>query len=306
MHPWHDVEAGVTAPEIVNVIIEVPTASKAKYEVDKASGLIQLDRILFSSVHYPANYGFIPQSYCDDEDPLDILVLGQVAVLPLTMLRAKPIGMLKMIDQGQMDDKIIAVHVDDPEYTDIESIDDLPAHRLREIRNFFENYKQLEGKKVSIEGFHGRHQALQTIIDALELYEKERPKLLGDPEKQYWSPLVPELPVTDLEESREFYRKLGFTTRYSRNNPPFAYLERGVVQLMLVQDGEPAANHRFNLQIEANDVARMAARMPEGTLKERWYDTGNGTEEGQLELLITDPDGYNLRLIQSIGSRRKQ
>src|SRR5690625_4493512 len=180
MHPWHDVEAGASAPEIVNVIIEVPTASKAKYEVDKASGLIQLDRILFSSVHYPANYGFIPQSYCDDEDPLDILVLGQVAVLPLTMLRAKPIGMLKMIDQGQMDDKIIAVHVDDPEYTDIESIDDLPAHRLREIRNFFENYKQLEGKKVSIEGFHGRHQALQTIIDALELYEKERPKLLGD------------------------------------------------------------------------------------------------------------------------------
>ncbi|MBL7687296.1 MAG: inorganic diphosphatase, partial [Bdellovibrionaceae bacterium] len=110
MHPWHDVEIGDNAPNIIQVIIEVPKGSKNKYELHKPSGLLKVDRVLFSSVHYPANYGFIPQSYCEDHDPLDVLVLGQESVVPLTIMEAKPIGVMKMSDQGEADDKIIAVH----------------------------------------------------------------------------------------------------------------------------------------------------------------------------------------------------
>ena len=116
MHPWHDVDPGPDSPAVVRAIIEIPRGSKVKYELDKASGLIRVDRILFSSVHYPANYGFIPRTYCEDHDPLDILVLGQEEVVPLTILRARPIGVMKMSDQGEEDDKILAVHADDPEY----------------------------------------------------------------------------------------------------------------------------------------------------------------------------------------------
>src|ERR1700760_2419799 len=116
MHPWHDVELGNEAPKIVNAVIEIPKGSKTKYELDKNSGLIRVDRILFSSVHYPANYGFFPQTLSPDGDPLDVLVLGQEAVVPLAIVRAKPIGVMKMLDQGESDDKIIAVHADDPEY----------------------------------------------------------------------------------------------------------------------------------------------------------------------------------------------
>src|SRR5207248_11297979 len=116
MHPWHDVAIGERAPQLVPVIIEVPKGSKTKYELDKKSGLIRVERVLFSSVRYPANYGFIPQTYCDDHDPLDVLVLGQDAVVPLSTMIAKPIGVMKMTDQGEADDKIIAVHANDPEY----------------------------------------------------------------------------------------------------------------------------------------------------------------------------------------------
>src|SRR3954469_23893355 len=108
MHPWHDVELGDKVPEFISAVIEVPKGSKTKYELDKKSGLIRVDRVLFSSVHYPANYGFIPQTYCEDHDPLDVLVLGQDAVYPLAIMEAKPIGVMKMLDQGEADDKIIA------------------------------------------------------------------------------------------------------------------------------------------------------------------------------------------------------
>jgi len=172
MHPWHEVEIGPEAPAIVPVVIEVPKGSKVKYELDKQSGLIKVDRILFSSVHYPANYGFIPRTYCGDKDPLDVLVLCQEAVYPLTMMRAKPIGVMKMIDQGQADDKIIAVHADDPEYSSYESMSDLPPHRLTEIRRFFEDYKVLENKTVIIEDFKGRAEADEAILDAIEHYKK--------------------------------------------------------------------------------------------------------------------------------------
>lgn len=178
MHPWHDVEVGDHAPELVPVIIEVPKGSKNKYELDKASGLLKVDRVLFSSVHYPANYGFIPQSYCDDHDPLDVLVLGQEPVVPLTIMTARPIGVMKMLDQGEADDKIIAVHANDPEFSQFRSIKELPPHRLKEVQRFFEDYKVLENKAVVVEGFLDRDEAQKIINDSLELYQKNLYQLL--------------------------------------------------------------------------------------------------------------------------------
>lgn len=171
MHPWHDVSLQDQAPKVVPAVIEIPKGSKTKYELDKPSGLIRVDRILFSSVVYPSNYGFIPRTYCADNDPLDILVLGQEAVVPLAIMRAKPIGVMKMLDQGAEDDKIIAVHLDDPEYSFYDSITQLPAHRMNEVQRFFEDYKMLEKKAVTVEGFLDREDALKTITAAIDLYQ---------------------------------------------------------------------------------------------------------------------------------------
>ena len=130
LNPWHGVSPGHNVPEIVNAIIEIPKGSKVKYEIDKASGLLKLDRVLFSAVHYPHNYGFIPQTFCDDHDPLDILVLCSFDVKPLTMVRAKVLGVMNMIDQGEADDKIIAVAVDDIAVSSHDSMESLPPHLL--------------------------------------------------------------------------------------------------------------------------------------------------------------------------------
>ncbi len=173
LNPWHDVELGDETPELVPAIIEVPKGSKTKYELDKATGMIRVDRILYSSVQYPANYGFIPRTYCEDHDPLDVLVLGQEPVAPLSIMRAKPIGLMKMLDHGEADDKIIAVHADDPEYAHYESIDELPPHRMTEVKRFFEDYKVLEEKNVVVEDFFGKKEALQTILTSMYQYEKE-------------------------------------------------------------------------------------------------------------------------------------
>lgn len=173
LNSWHDVDLGSDAPKKIPAIIEVPKGSKIKYELDKVTGMIRVDRILYSSVQYPANYGFIPRTYCEDHDPLDVLVLGQEPVAPLTIMRARPIGLMKMIDHGEADDKIIAVHADDPEYAHYDSIDELPPHRMTEVKRFFEDYKALEDKKVVVEDFFSKEEALKTIVTAMEVYQKE-------------------------------------------------------------------------------------------------------------------------------------
>ena len=172
MDPWHDISLGEDVPHTFNVVIEVPKGSKNKYELDKDTGMIMVDRVLFSSVHYPANYGFIPKTYCEDNDPLDVLVLGQEPVYPLTIMKAKPIGLMKMMDQGEADDKIIAVHANDPEYAHYNSISELPPHRIHELRRFFEDYKALEKKEVIVSDFLGPIHATKCLEEAIDLYNK--------------------------------------------------------------------------------------------------------------------------------------
>ncbi len=172
MNPWHDLNLYDESPEIVPVVTEIPKGSKVKYELEKETGLLAVDRILHSAVHYPANYGFIPKTYCDDKDPLDILVLGQENFYPMSICRARPIGVIRMIDGGEGDDKIIAVHVDDPEYRHIKDLSDLPEHRALEIARFFEDYKILEKKSVEITGIDGAKEALEVVRESIELYKK--------------------------------------------------------------------------------------------------------------------------------------
>ena len=149
-HPWHEIPYGNKAPDIVNAIIEIPKGSRAKYEVDKASGLLRLDRVLYSAVYYPANYGFIPQTYAGDCDPLDILVLSQIDLEPLCIVEAKVIGVLRMYDNNQIDDKIIAVANRDRSVAHINDISELPDYFLKELRHFFEEYSKLENNEVVV------------------------------------------------------------------------------------------------------------------------------------------------------------
>lgn len=172
MHPWHDVELGDDIERQFHAIIEIPKGSKAKYELDKRTGLLYLDRVLHSAVHYPANYGFLPRTYCPDGDPLDILVLGQEPVLPLCILRARAIGVITMTDEKGQDDKIIAVHVDDPEYAHYRDVAELPPHRLRELKRFFLDYKVLENKAVNVEEVRGRADAQEVVRAAITLYRE--------------------------------------------------------------------------------------------------------------------------------------
>lgn len=171
-NPWHDVSPGDNMPQFVNGIIEIPRGSRAKYELDKDSGLLKLDRVLYSSVYYPANYGFIPRSYCDDHDPLDILVLSQIEVVPMCIVPAKVIGVMRMLDQNEADDKLIAVAAGDPSVSHMNDISELPEHFLSELRNFFEDYKKLEKKTVVVEDFLGHELAWEILNDSLRMYEE--------------------------------------------------------------------------------------------------------------------------------------
>lgn len=172
-HPWHEVVTGKNPPEIVNAIIEIPKGSRAKYEIDKPSGLIKLDRVLYGSMMYPTHYGIIPQTLFDDGDPLDVLVLTQVTLVPLTLVSVKVIGIMRMIDQGVPDDKIIAVVESDPSVSYINNIDELPKSFKDELRNFFENYTHLEGKKVSVPDFLNKKEAHRIIDYSIDLYQKK-------------------------------------------------------------------------------------------------------------------------------------
>lgn len=175
MHAWHDVYID---EQIIDrafpVIIEVPKGSKNKYELDKETGLLRLDRVLYSAVHYPANYGFIPRTYCDDGDPLDALVLGQEPVQSMTLVQARAIGLMRMKDEKGIDDKLLAVSIHDPAVSDYTDHTQLPGHALREIKRFFEDYKILENKQVLVQDFLGPFDALAILREALEYYRKLR------------------------------------------------------------------------------------------------------------------------------------
>src|SRR5205823_1392739 len=170
VHPWHDIPLPEDVADWFPAYIEIPKGSKVKYELDKPTGLLRVSRILYSAVFYPANYGFVPRTYCDDGDPLDVLVLCQEEVVPQALLRARAIGVMRMRDEKGQDDKIIAVHVDDPEYCSFRDIADLPPHRGRELQRFFLDYKVLEGEDVAVEAPLGVAEALPTLRAACDLY----------------------------------------------------------------------------------------------------------------------------------------
>ena len=173
MNIWHDISPERISPEDFCAVIEISKGSNCKYELDKETGLLRLDRILYTSTHYPANYGFIPRTYADDKDPLDVLVLCSEPILPMTLLQVHPIGALRMIDGGALDDKIIAVPFSDPSYNGITSIDDLPHHIFDEMMHFFSVYKQLENKQTAVKSLYSREEAQGIIQDCIEAYKKK-------------------------------------------------------------------------------------------------------------------------------------
>lgn len=175
-HPWHEVPVGEDPPARVNGIIEIPKGSRAKYEIDKDSGLIKLDRVLYASMYYPLNYGFIPQTLGEDHDPLDIVVLTQVTVVPRCLIPSKVIGVMRMIDRGEADDKIIAVCEEDASVSHIEDVDHLPEFFRIELKHFFENYKVLENKKVIVDEFQSKEKAMEIIAQSIDFYKKTFPK----------------------------------------------------------------------------------------------------------------------------------
>jgi len=176
IHPWHDVTPGDELPREFSTVIEIPFGSSVKYELDKTSGLIKLDRILYSAVYYPANYGFIPQTLAEDDDPLDVLVLCQETVVPLTIINARTIGLMTMIDAGKKDHKIISVATEDPEFNSYREAEEMPPHRLLMLRRFFQDYKLLEGKAVAVDEIRPAAEAYPVISDALHRYSEQRRK----------------------------------------------------------------------------------------------------------------------------------
>jgi inorganic pyrophosphatase len=173
VHTWHDISYGENAPAVLNCVIEIPVGTKAKYEIDKETGMLVLDRVLSTPMNYPYNYGFIPQTYCDDGDALDAIVFTQVTLQPLCMLEIRPLGVMHMIDGGEADDKIIAVAASDPMYKHVKTLEDLPQLALDQIKLFFEDYKKLENKKVEVSGFKGIEIANQVINQSIEDYKNK-------------------------------------------------------------------------------------------------------------------------------------
>lgn len=178
---WHDIETGEKSPEVVNVIIEIPKDSHLKYELDKKTGLLRLDRFLHSAVHYPGDYGFIPQTLWDDDDPLDIIVLTNRPVYPMTLVSVRVIGVLRMMDGEEKDDKIIGVYDCDPRFQEYQSIKDIPTHVIAELKHFFETYKELQGKKCKILQILDKKDALHDIKLGEKIYNlKFRPDIITE------------------------------------------------------------------------------------------------------------------------------
>ncbi len=170
-HPWHEAPAGSAPPEFVNGVIEISTGMRTKYEVDKETGLLKLDRVLYSSVIYPANYGFIPKSLGEDNDPLDIMILCREPIQPLCLVPARVIGVMRMIDQGLADDKILAVALNDANTKHLSDISELASHFKLELKEFFESYKKLENKVVTVPDFQGKKIAMDIVAQALDYYK---------------------------------------------------------------------------------------------------------------------------------------
>ena len=174
MNIWHSIDSNRIKKDKFFACIEISSGSRNKYELDKNTGLLKLDRILYTSTHYPANYGFIPKTYAEDDDPLDVLILCNESIIPLTIVECKPIGVMHMVDNGQADDKIIAVCVHDPFYKDYNSIEDLPSHVSEEIKHFFKVYKTLEGKETKVENkLDNAEEAKEIIERAINRYKEK-------------------------------------------------------------------------------------------------------------------------------------
>ncbi len=179
MNIWHDINPKEITPEAFSAVIEISKGSKMKYELDKSTGLLKLDRILYTSTHYPANYGFIPLTYADDDDPLDVLVICSEEIVPLTLVKCYPIGVIKMIDSGRLDEKIIAIPFSDPYYNVYNSIYELPRHVFDEMCHFFTVYKQLENKDTAVDNLGDREEAMEIIRSTLDRYRKNRELLMA-------------------------------------------------------------------------------------------------------------------------------
>jgi len=200
VHPWHDVDPAINMPEEFWSVIEIPLGGQNKYELDKKSGLLKVDRVLHSAVFYPANYGFIPRTYADDDDPLDVLVLGQEPIHPMALVHCRAIGLMAMRDEKGIDHKVIAVHVNDPEYAYYQDIATLPPHKLKTLRRFFEDYKALEGKQkeVVVDRYRDRFEAHEVILRALDMY---RTVIEGAPDRAR-RPELPPWPSVNLSGDR--------------------------------------------------------------------------------------------------------
>ncbi|MEK6908909.1 MAG: inorganic diphosphatase [Nanoarchaeota archaeon] len=172
-NPWHDVSVGDKSPQIVNAIIEIPKDSKHKFEIDKETGMLKLDRFLFSAVHYPGDYGFLPQTLWYDNDPIDIIILTQRPVYPMTLVSARIIGVLRMFDGDEKDDKLIAVYNSDPRYEEIKDVKDIPKHTIAELKHFFETYKELQGKKCKVLEILGNEDAYKDVEIAKIMYQEK-------------------------------------------------------------------------------------------------------------------------------------
>ncbi|HWA55661.1 MAG TPA: inorganic diphosphatase [Gemmatimonadales bacterium] len=173
LHPWHDIPTGREPPSVVNAIVEIPTNERNKFELDKDLGIFRLDRVLHSAVHYPGDYGFLPQTLGDDGDPLDVLVLMTIPVFPGCLVECRPIGLFHLIDRGKADEKVLAVPLGDPYSEEIHELADVPQHTLKEIEHFFQVYKDLEGVTTRTRGFEGAAEAREAITHAMQLYRKK-------------------------------------------------------------------------------------------------------------------------------------